>query len=79
MQISIIGYKIGNHPKLSFDKCKIIFDENKDELSYYNILEFPVEMFYGGNSFKNISSKVTIDVTKSSEAFIRYRSIDFHP
>ena len=32
-QISIIGYKIGEDPQLSFEQCKKIFDENKDEFS----------------------------------------------
>ena len=80
-QISIIGYKIGEGPGLSFKKCKEIFDQNKDESSYYNILEFPIEMFDDidvghavGDSYKDISKRVTRDITKSTKAYIHFSS-----
>ena len=80
-EISIIGYKIKEHPALSFKECKKIYDQNKNELCYYNILEFPFELFddldanYGvGDSFKNISKRVTRDITKSTKTYIHFSS-----
>ena len=80
-QISIIGYKIGEEPKLSFEQCKKIFDKNKDEFSYYDILEFPIEILEEENNenndlycdhLKSVSKRVTRDITKSTKEYIHF-------
>ena len=76
--ISIIGYKIGKHPEMTFNKCKEFFDQNKNESSYYKILEFPTELLHGDDMFKNLSDKFTVDVSKSTEAFILFSRNNVH-